>query len=427
MKRKLIAILVAVLLTITVFAITACVGEQGEQGARGEQGEQGEQGARGEQGEQGEQGNAGISAFETWRQQGHQGDYDAFLAWLRNTPQTYTVSFQNTNFSPITAPNGTLIWQPSTPILQDYDFLGWYSNRYFENQAIFPFVLNENTNLYARWEKCAYFLPTHRILLVFATEIIASVPIPNQSADFYVNHRLNDLEKQILRMTATNLRYYLDDMLEGIARFEVDYFFTTQTITTNVGFAYQIPEVVHMFDDYHAIILASSLGTDYDHPLGNSFARGWVCFVTANHAWVNLDPITTTTNWVNPIPYRQLRLRNFQKMLTLDRNHTLWQRMLYVFVHEFVHTAGNVVYNISGFVDCDWFHRVLFEFPQSHMCLDGIVHDNNYWVYQLKVARLYLRDEAEFRGTRVGIPKEFWLDPRNFTDFREAFCWIVGL
>lgn len=119
----------------------------------------------------GNAGQDGASAFEIWLSQGHQGDYNDFLEWLRRPieqPQTRTLNFSNTYFAPITAPQGTLIWQPSTPttsmtaLLAEQAFLGWYMDRNFTNKAIFPFMLNDDTTLYARW----YIFRTEDFLII---------------------------------------------------------------------------------------------------------------------------------------------------------------------------------------------------------------------------------------------------------------------
>jgi len=269
-------------------------------------------------------------------------------------------------------------------------------------------------------------LPTHRILLVFVIEIVADFQNPQSPGEFVaINHRLSELEKQIGVLTARHMQSYLNDMLDGIVTFEVDYFFTTEPVTTGLIFAYEIPGLAEIFRDYDAVITSTSVGKDYNHALGNlnnhMIMGGWVSFSDHKHAWVNIDVLTVTQNWAMPTPFREARLANFEAMLNLDENDMLWQRLLHVYIHEFVHTAGFRVYDTLGGLESDMFHEVLFQFPQATIDQYDVVHENYYWLSHLEAARLYLRDEAQYRGRGVGIPREFWYNPHGFRDFRHGF------
>lgn len=98
-------------------------------------------------------GKDGASAFEIWLAAGNEGTYEDFLEWLTrpSLSQTYTLSFANTNHQTVTAPKHTLIWQPSIPTQIDICFLGWYLDSDLTQKASFPFMLEGNTTLFARW------------------------------------------------------------------------------------------------------------------------------------------------------------------------------------------------------------------------------------------------------------------------------------
>jgi len=266
-------------------------------------------------------------------------------------------------------------------------------------------------------------LPTHRILLVFVSEITAYYDDPQNWGDsVFIDHRLSELERQIGVLTARHMQSYLNRMLDGIVTFEVDYYFTDEPVTDSILFAYSIPELADVIRGYDAVITSTSVGKDADHVLGNRnnqmIMGGWVSWDDPMHAWVNIDVLTVMQNWAIPAPFRDTRLANFEAMLSLDENDQLWQRLLYVYIHEFVHTAGSRVYNVGDWTVCDMFHEVLFLFPQAVMDQDGVIHENDYWLSHLEAARLYLRDEAQYEGRGVGIPQEFWHDPHGFSDFR---------
>ena len=266
-------------------------------------------------------------------------------------------------------------------------------------------------------------LPTHRILLVFVTEIDAYYNNPHNFGQLVpIHHRLSENEKRIGALTARHMQSYLNDMLCGIVNFEVNYFFTREPVTTEIMFAYDIPELADIIHKYDAIITSTSIGNDYDHVFGNQnhqmIMAGWISWSNPKHAWVNIDVLTVTSNWVIPTPFRETRLMNYETMLNLDASDQLWQRLLQAYITMFVHTAGYRVYNITTMTESDMFNEVLSLFPRAIIDQNGVIHENEYWLSHLEAARLYLRDEAMYRGQYVGIPREFWYDPHGFSDFR---------
>lgn len=68
--------------------------------------------------------------------------------------QKYTVHFETNGGTAVSDFIGNEILSAVTPFKEDYTFVGWYLNSDFSGDAVsFPFTLNANITLYARWNK----------------------------------------------------------------------------------------------------------------------------------------------------------------------------------------------------------------------------------------------------------------------------------
>lgn len=68
--------------------------------------------------------------------------------------QKYTVHFETNGGTAVSDFIGNEILSAITPFKEDYTFAGWYLNSDFSGDAVsFPFTLNANITLYARWNK----------------------------------------------------------------------------------------------------------------------------------------------------------------------------------------------------------------------------------------------------------------------------------
>ena len=68
--------------------------------------------------------------------------------------QKYTVHFETNGGTVVSDFIGNEILSAVTPFKEDYTFAGWYLNSDFSGDAVsFPFTLNANITLYARWNK----------------------------------------------------------------------------------------------------------------------------------------------------------------------------------------------------------------------------------------------------------------------------------
>lgn len=65
--------------------------------------------------------------------------------------ETYKVSFSETNMSPQSVQKGSSFNQPADPTKANHIFGGWYTDSNFSNKATFPFPVNGDTTLYAKF------------------------------------------------------------------------------------------------------------------------------------------------------------------------------------------------------------------------------------------------------------------------------------
>jgi len=151
-------------------------------------------GQDGADGQDGKDGQNGLSAFEIWLQAGNSGTIDDFLEWLRRPPATvssFDLSFENAFslvFHSVTMPKNTAIWQPSSPARWGYNFAGWYRDEDLISPAHFPFLLTQNTTLYARWDSNFFYVNGSSIVgLTALGRQQTSITIPRHIDDIAAN------------------------------------------------------------------------------------------------------------------------------------------------------------------------------------------------------------------------------------------------
>lgn len=82
-------------------------------------------------------------------------DVTLYPYWKVLDPSTtYTVTFETNGgsaVSPYTVKVGETIPQPTEPTKADYAFSGWYLDELFTQPVSFPYTVNSNVTLYAKW------------------------------------------------------------------------------------------------------------------------------------------------------------------------------------------------------------------------------------------------------------------------------------
>ena len=79
------------------------------------------------------------------------GSPDGEITDTSETKQTCQIAFEGSNLNAQTVEVGTSFAQPSDPVKANHIFGGWYIDANFSTKATFPFIVNSNTTLYAKF------------------------------------------------------------------------------------------------------------------------------------------------------------------------------------------------------------------------------------------------------------------------------------
>lgn len=224
---------------------------------------------------------------------------------------------------------------------------------------------------------------SYKILMVFVTEVDATLTEAS-GREIKVDYKMSGIEKQVCEMIPVLMEEHLNEWFEGIVNFEIDTYFTTETIG-NESFTFgnyfglwdyrvmadAIPEVNGLIDNYQSVITTFSMD-DYEKILHDGGGGA-----TVKYAYINLETIFGGL-LVNNDPYENL----------LDYSDINWEYIMDSYFHEFTHT-------IEAGLDVYEYHEVI-----------GAYSFEELW--GIEVARRYLQNEAFAYGERVGIPPEYW-------------------
>ncbi|MDE5562415.1 MAG: InlB B-repeat-containing protein [Clostridiales bacterium] len=294
------------------------------------------------------------------------------------------------------------------PVLQrdGFTFEGWY----FEGQQIADsngkllidddFLVNEekraqsdkrreedrNKDIRAKWQAEETF--PFKILIVYVTRIQATLYDRN-GIYHNVDFRMTDLQKRFCGESTKLLKKTMDDMCDGLVDFQIDEYYTTQTITTEHFnqqsnttvpiathlFPSDIPEVQDMRDEYDTVV--SVFGFYGDKPTNEEADRFQHA---AGVAWAGECSVF---------------LDEFVRGVTIDhntlegtlngRNQSAWLNKMEPFIHEIAHTIEI---------------RLAEETYHSYT-----INNGTHW---LDTNRLYYLRMLENEDGPVGIPYGFW-------------------
>lgn len=171
------------------------------------------------------------------------------------------------------------------PVREGYHFCGWYADsdyktrittdtgRYMYGYA--SFSLKSDT-LYARWEKEDERTDNHKILMVFTDKVRATLYSKHADKDIKVNTVMTAIDYRFCDSTATIMSNLLNEWFEGKVIFEVDSYYTTETVTDGFrcidgGHQYHLmPQNINEISDvnylYHNTLAVVGFG-DYDRNL----------------------------------------------------------------------------------------------------------------------------------------------------------------
>lgn len=296
------------------------------------------------------------------------------------------------------------------PKLDGYTFCGWYADRDYKIKiadwdgrymyGYAAFTLDSDT-LYAKWKRDDEKgeIPVFKILLVFVDELKATLysSLPNGTDGPISVHRImSTLDRKICALIPQLMSDKLNAWLKDVAEFEIDCFYTTQTVTEEYiryipkvsgqySFdTFEFPQIDTLVSSYHSVTGVFGVN-DFENRLLN---RNIVGMAGKKYADVYLDGIYLG-EYLNRDP--------FESVFTRLKNDTEKQEeVLGTFIHEMIHTI-ELLYPSDEILD---YHGVCTE--MSH-----IEHA------PFEAERRYLLGEAFYKGKIGGIPRNFWTDKKD--------------
>ncbi|MCH5164561.1 MAG: InlB B-repeat-containing protein [Clostridiales bacterium] len=302
-----------------------------------------------------------------------------------------------------------------TPKRINSTFEGWYLEKDFMTQVTDKngkFLLDakifdsESDSLYAKFNIIEEV--NYKILMVYVTEVEGTFETID-GKQIYVHYIMSDLERQLAKTTTIQFAKLLNEMFAGLVNFEVDEYFTTQTIcvedfrrgyiSDNYGTrrydyilnADRIPELSKEYlDNYRSVITSSSFET-YGNYYELYAGSGTGTFKFANVAWD--ATIGLYLNEDSPL--------NFPLEDIIDSNNPnydiAWKsNIISTYIHEFAHTVEQGMPGLTLS-----YHDALFYYNGAISPIMGI-----------DTTRLYLlkQFQPEENGEKYGIPYDFWRD-----------------
>lgn len=286
----------------------------------------------------------------------------------------------------------------NVPIRDHFHFCGWYLDETYTEQATDEtgkIILDEifdqpSRELYAKWEVKKEDIVTYKILMVYVTAIDANL-MGNDHTMVELHYRMNDEERQMCNEITEQFAYILNDMLDGLVRFEIDSYFTTQSISeehfSNEAYstytsAELIPELINsgILDDYRSVITTYSCGKN-DNLLPN-----WAGTANVKYAKIPFD------NQGGELGNEYLAYYpNLSKAYSFS-----------VYVHEFIHTMEQGItcyeyHEANSPIFTNFIRDKLYLLNQWTPSLSNIEKEDRYDLYDLWLA-----------GEKVGIPYSFW-------------------
>ena len=295
------------------------------------------------------------------------------------------------------------------PELAGYTFCGWYIDKEYTVKAVHEngqYMLGkrafslETETLYAKWRAKdeAEFEPTYKIMIVAVEEFKATLLSSKTQTEIEVDYKMTTPERELLSVLSDKVREYLNLWFDGKVKFEVDTYFTCDTVGEDsvdsgnaAGFidyfvnANFIPETGELNKLYHSVLTAFGMN-DYEHLLHNSAGLAWVKYGAVN---------------IEGLVFGQVIEQLIEEIRNCDYNDDHTQNMriynaktiIGTFIHEFVHTCETTYGN-----ELVEFHKVIY-------------HDGDY--HSIEYSKLYLLGEAIYNGEKCGIPEEYWLHKKD--------------
>lgn len=287
----------------------------------------------------------------------------------------------------------------TVPTREGYHFCGWYADsnyktrittdagRYMYGYAAFSL---ETDTLYARWERDGERTDNHKIMMVFVDKVQTTFYSKTIEKNIKIDTSMTALDYQFCNSTATIMSNLLNEWFEGEVVFEIDSYYTKETITNGFdcidgGYQYHLmPDNINEICDvqylYHNIISVVGLG-DYDRKLIGNLAG----LADIKNAYVAKD-------------FELAKIRSnirFQDYIE-DRNNgkiELEQTIVETCLHELIHTA-EMYFPREDYLDL---HNAIGYAIKTY----GFSNIEN-------TLKPCLLGEFEMNGEKFCVPMEYW-------------------
>ena len=237
----------------------------------------------------------------------------------------------------------------------------------------------------------------YKILLVHVTEVQGTFKDIDGN-DVVIDYKMTEEDLAVCRMITELLDVCMNEMFDGLVTFEIDECYTKEIVGED-SFEYKvyenfvnitlyppaIPEVAEKLSDYNTAITTVSIN-DPDRALRGAIAG--VADVYSKTAMVYLKiPQEIMPNGETVNDYSLIN----------DYSDYEWVNAIYPYVHEFVHTVEERI-TMPG---RHKYHYILDDYEKEYTG-----YDINR--YDFTISKLYLLNQAEYNGNKVGIPFPVW-------------------
>lgn len=271
-------------------------------------------------------------------------------------------------------------WDGSTVQVSDE-----YGNIIVEDSELFKQQedpRNPLDRLHIKWEAKEKFAYTYKILMIYVTEVKASLRTqyngkPSQDT-VVVNYQISELERQICHNITNKLEEVLEDMLDGLVDFQIDEYFTTQAIGTesfgqdsggNVSlYPWNIPEITLEQRQQYQSVLTTLNFNEYTHLFHSAAGTA-----TQKYGCIYFESVVPT---------------NLEDLKDLH-NH-FWTSAIGPYIHELCHTIE--------------MRKDFYDFHSA--AITNLI--NKKGMLELEAYKLYYLCEIEMDGQIIGIPYDFW-------------------
>jgi len=287
------------------------------------------------------------------------------------------------------------------PEREHFTFEGWYlGDTMVADAQGNSYFTRENLDyggraIKAKWTANETY--TFKLLLVYVTRIDAVLPHKDASITekVHVDYTMSDKEREFCHLITLRTKQRLDEMMDGLVDFQVDEYYTTETITTKdfstaVGntrpshiSVEKLAEVVDIVQQYDSALILYDATQETTTSGGQAGMRyGEVRLDSFFHAIEtynsSLDEVIAALTKNSDVFVSDARIYLFENYL------------MEAIRHELAHTIELRV-NLEDY----------------HNCVVGDL-SNRQFLEAFEANRLYYLNSIEKNGKKAGIPYEFW-------------------